>query len=676
MKNILSKFSLENFYQNIKIAFIRFPLSFVSSVLMFFVFEYMVYNLDVITQFTQNILLKSILSLITVYFLSIWIYLLSEKFAFSRLKTCLFQLFSILFWIFFYFSFEQNLFNNFYSEELIYIIITFIWVISFVFISSFIRTLLNKSLDNDKYYTFFNGLFSKIIMSMIIWWALTLLWSIALSSIFALFELSSYIDEWKFYWYWISFSLSLFAPIYFLVIAPQRKDNLLLLEKIKENKFYNFLSNYIALPFIIIYFFILYSYSIKVLLNFDSWPKWIISWMVIWFSLFWYLIYIFSYAFEFKSNLVRIFRKIFPFAVFFQTPMLFYAIYLRINQYDFTINRYLVVVFWIFLVLVSLYFIFSKKKNLLAIPLFLTIFIIIISILPWWVYMFPEARQLELLKPDLIEAKILQNSQIVLLKDEKDINEKLSWKIYDKVSYLCGFHWCDSMKNIFWNLLEDIKKQDKIDWEKSHKETIKNLETEMKNYSWTDKELLKLNERNLKKLKAEKYTWIDSWTYSSKLIEKLKVKSYYEWKISNQKYINFSLDYTLRNSLIQVKEYDYLFPIWEDYNLVKESWMVENNNMYYSEYNQDTETIFIYKNKVLLEKFDIKDDFKKIYDKNVKNVDSFWNVTLKEIVSLEKQWTKVDIKVLLEDFWIKNPSYDWIDTYIPLLNWKILLREK
>lgn len=679
MKNIFSKFSIENFTTNVKLAFIRFPLSFISSVLMFIILEYVVYNWDILSQYITNIILKSVLSLVTVYFLSIWVYLMSEKFNFSRLNTCLIQIWSILFWILFYFSFEQNLFNNFYSEELVYIIITFIWVISFVFISSFIKSLLNKESDNDKYYTFFNAISSKILMSAIVWWALTLLGSIALSSIFALFDLSSYIDEGKYYWYWVSFSLSLFAPIYFLVIAPEKEDNLNLLDKIKENKFYNFLSNYIALPFIIIYFFILYSYTIKVLLNFSDWPKWIISWMVIGFSLFWYLIYIFSYAFEIKSTFVRIFRKIFPFAVLFQTPMLFYAIYLRINQYDFTINRYLVVIFWIFLVLVSTYFIFSKKKYLLHISLLLTIFIILISIWPWWVYSFPEWRQLVLLKPDLVEAKILQWTQIVLLKDEKDIDAKLSWKIYDKVMYLCSFHWCDSMQSIFWTIIVDIKNKDKIDFEKNHTEEVNRLESEIKKYSWSDKKILESNQRSLLKLKNQVYTWIDSWTYSSKLIEKLKVKPYYVWDITSQKYIYFSLDYTKRNGLVKVTKYDYLFPIWLTLpdEALKEKWVGETyeNDLYYSKYNSDTEKLLIYKNKIVFEEFDLKDDFSKIYDSNIKNINSNWSVELKEIVSLEKVWINVDVKIILEDFSVKNPKYNWIDTSYSNITWKVLLME-
>jgi len=84
--------------------------------------------------------------------------------------------------------------------------------------------------------------------------------------------------------------------------------------------------------------------------------------------------------------------------------MLFYAIYLRINQYDLTINRYFVVVFGLWLLVISIYYIFSKKKHLSIIPAILTLFTIIISVGPWSVYSLPESRQLDRLKTNLEKA--------------------------------------------------------------------------------------------------------------------------------------------------------------------------------------------------------------------------------------------------------------------------------
>jgi len=111
--------------------------------------------------------------------------------------------------------------------------------------------------------------------------------------------------------------------------------------------------------------------------------------------------------------------------------MLFYAIYLRINQYDITVNRYFVVVFGLWLLVTSLYFVFSKKKNLIAIPALLALFIIIISIIPKYnVYTLPEARQLDRLETNLEKAKILENSKIIPLNKYSDISQELSKFVY------------------------------------------------------------------------------------------------------------------------------------------------------------------------------------------------------------------------------------------------------
>lgn len=128
-------------------------------------------------------------------------------------------------------------------------------------------------------------------------------------------------------------------------------------------------------------------------MNFSDWPRGIISWMVIGFSSFGYSIYILSRAYAEESRMVTVFRRYFPYMVVPQIFMLGYAISLRIMQYDLTINRYLVIVFGIWLSIISLYCILSTRKSLSMIPASLLIAILVISIGPWSVYSLPIARQ-------------------------------------------------------------------------------------------------------------------------------------------------------------------------------------------------------------------------------------------------------------------------------------------
>jgi c-di-AMP phosphodiesterase-like protein len=110
------------------------------------------------------------------------------------------------------------------------------------------------------------------------------------------------------------------------------------------------------------------------------------------------------------------------------------------------------------LFIISIYFIFSKKKSLIAIPALLTLFIIIISVIPKYnVYTFSHDRQLTRLKNNLKKAKILQGNNIVPLKQYSDISRKLSKDIYSGIDHLCDFNSCKSIKELFPKIYSEIK---------------------------------------------------------------------------------------------------------------------------------------------------------------------------------------------------------------------------
>lgn len=243
-------------------------------------------------------------------------------------------------------------------------------------------------------------------MSAIVGGSLIALGFIAIASVLALFDITNLVDDTKLYGNWATFALALVTPFYSLLSLPHLRE---IDKKTYEiNRFFSFLIRYIAVPFIFIYFLILYAYSAKVLMNFQDWPKGMISWMVIGFSTFGYLTYIFSKPYEDTSSILRVFRRYFPYMVIPQIFMLGYAIELRIAQYDLTMNRYFVVIFGIWLMIISLYLIVSRKKSLAIITASLTLISLIISVGPWSVYSVPLERQYARLIRNLESAKILQ----------------------------------------------------------------------------------------------------------------------------------------------------------------------------------------------------------------------------------------------------------------------------
>lgn len=505
MIKIFSTFKLENFKYMIN----RFSISFViiiTTTTLFFLLN----NLD----FPHNsksieFLYKCILSFILVFFFSIWIYLSCENLKISENKKSLFQLIPIAFWILFYSNFDFNL-NLYDYYALILFSLSWTWIIAYMFFAPYIILRQRKrlislkmsqktELSNSLYYQYFYKTAIVFIFGFVLWWILFALWSLAILSLNLLFNLSWNFTN-DFYSNWAIISLSFITPIVCLMNLP--RDNLKEDKNFELNIFTNFVIKYVFVSFILMYFIILYAYTIKVLLNFNDWPKWEVCWLVILFSTFGYITYILTYYLESKIKVINIFRKIFPFIVIPQIFMLFYAIYLRINQYNLTINRYFVVVFGIWLLIISLYFIFSKKKNLIVIPVILTLFIIVISIWPWSIYNFPESMQIARLQKNLEKAWILVNWEIFPLHNYDSIDKELSKEIYNDIYYICYNSDCNKIASMFW---ENTKK--------TKLETITQIteKIQMKNYYTTqpnESKHLYIRAKDIYPINIESYTYM------------------------------------------------------------------------------------------------------------------------------------------------------------------------
>ncbi len=410
---------------------------------------------------------RIILSCIVTFFLSTWVILSLE----SEKKNKLFQLFMILpmvYGIVFYLTVDPS--TDWWVESVSYFLLHLTWFVSFLFFAPYITRLHSKESESIEYTNYFSRIAWVFLMSGIVGGSLIALWYIAIASVIALFDIGyDIIDQGKVYGNWAVVSLALIAPIYGLIALPHKGD---LDQKSYEiNRFFSFLIRYIAVPFIFIYFLILYAYSAKVLMNFQDWPKGMISWMVIGFSTFGYLAYIFSKPYEEESDIVHTFRKFFPLVVIPQVFMLAYAIWLRIAQYDLTMNRYFVVIFGMWLLLVSIYLIVSKKRSLAIITASLTLISLLISVGPWSVYSVPLERQYSRLLRNLESARILQGSVIVPLSSPKDISKELSDDIYSGIDYACDFSECQRIKELFSRELATPSIQAETDWKKWNTKT-------------------------------------------------------------------------------------------------------------------------------------------------------------------------------------------------------------
>ena len=662
MLKFLQKINIENLKKIITGVFERTPLSMLISIAAFVSIVALV-RVEDMSYALENNLHKAVFTLIVAFFFSVGMYLYGESKNATKATKSLYQIATFAFGFLFYYFFEENLFANPQTEVAVYCALTSLGVIAFVFISPFISKLRAKILSQNEFYIASYALIIKTLMSAIVGLAVMFLGFIAFSAIFTLFDIE-FIDRGNWYSYWAAFSLVLFASVFFLVNLPfVKKEALEDLREIQANKFYSFLINYVGLPAIFIYFLILYVYTIKVLIHFSEWPQGEVAWLVILFSFFGYIVYFATYAFSGILKQAKVLRQFLPIAVFLQTFMLFYAIGLRINQYDFTINRYLVLVFGFWLFGLSLYYIISKKKKLIT-PFYSLLFVIIfISIGPWSVYVVPEWRQQGNLEINLKNANILQgDGSVRALEKYQDISAELSGEIYGAIDYLCNYHGCGALDKFFSLEIAEIKKEHREEFMENKKKQLEQAEKD-------DNQ----DEKYIESIKKREYREINNWELIRRLTEKIKVKRYYKSEQGDGALMNFNFrnNNNYIGDSVDVRGYDYFVQVSSekfDREMMLNGFESEIKkedlpDMYSAVLNVPTKKLELYFGDVIVETFEIeetiikplldkKDDpleYKHDYDRDI-------SLTSNDM-TFEFVGVSHDLKLVLRNISIRNPEW-------------------
>ena len=135
------------------------------------------------------------------------------------------------------------------------------------------------------------------------------------------------------------------------------------------------LTKFILIPITAIYFLILYAFSTKILVTWQLPEGWVGK-LVLGFSvagIFTYLLNFMLVKFD-DSVVVKGFRRWFFYILLPMVLLLFVAIGRRIGDYGVTEARYVVAISGAWLLLISVYFILSKRDNIKFIPISLAVF--------------------------------------------------------------------------------------------------------------------------------------------------------------------------------------------------------------------------------------------------------------------------------------------------------------
>ncbi|MFQ5445965.1 MAG: DUF4153 domain-containing protein [Saprospiraceae bacterium] len=178
------------------------------------------------------------------------------------------------------------------------------------------------------------------------------------------------------------------------------------------------LTKFILIPIVGIYFLILYAYSAKILMTWELPQGWVSS-LVLGFSVAGIFTYLLNYLLRHydDSALVSGYRRWFFFVLLPMVALLFVGIGRRISDYGVTEERYFVAAAGVWLLLLGLYFIFSKKDNIKFIPISLAIFALLAVIGPVSAFRISGNSQVSRLKAMLEKHEMLAGGIIVATTD-------------------------------------------------------------------------------------------------------------------------------------------------------------------------------------------------------------------------------------------------------------------
>ncbi len=220
-------------------------------------------------------------------------------------------------------------------------------------------------------------------------------------------------------------------------------------------------TQYVLLPLTSLYLVILYAYGIKIISD-GEWPQGWVSYLVIGFSIGGVLSLLLIYPIRNneENKWVLFFSRIFYLALFPLIIMLYFAIKWRINDYGITEARYFVLMLAIWLLLIALYFVFSKQKNIKLIPISLCAFALIITYGPFSAFSRSLKSQQNQLTEVLSRNQLLTKGKIIPVPDKIPFVDRK--QISSITEYIIGVHGIEELQPFFSQNLDSLISANKV----------------------------------------------------------------------------------------------------------------------------------------------------------------------------------------------------------------------
>ncbi|MDN6641390.1 MAG: DUF4153 domain-containing protein [Tetragenococcus sp.] len=401
---------------NIGKAYKEYPMT-----MFLFILLALVNSWEIANEFTQYE--RILLTLLLAISLTLLSKPLQQKFFEGRLNQFFLPILSVFLSILYYFYLPSAdsfyLIANIRTGILVFtLLIAFIWI---------------PSIKNERrhFYQYFLATF-KALFTTILYTTILLL---GVQAIISAIDYLFFSIDYEYFMHLANIIGFIIAPSYFLSsMAEIQKNHMKDIEKdapsFEVTSLLKTLLNYILIPLIAVYTFVLLIYMI---INFggELWKDNLLEPMLISYIILFILLYLL--ALNLSGKIANLFKKIFPKILILIVLFQIIASYLKINELGLTLGRYYVISFGVFALIAGFIFSFSsKEKSDLIIPVFL--FLSFLSLLPGIsAFALAEKSQKKLLFQTLDKNEMIDQEKLIA---KEEISRQDQEKITSSLEYL------------------------------------------------------------------------------------------------------------------------------------------------------------------------------------------------------------------------------------------------
>lgn len=487
---------------------------------------------------------------------------MSERYELSGAKALLSKLGVLLLMTAYFFYLPQE-----YSE--IHIVRSILLLIAFHLLVSFAPFIVKGTLKGFWQYNkiLFLNIMTAALYTIVLYGGI----SLAITAVVHLFDIDIDGKIYAELWFFLA---GIFNTWFFLSNFPKKYKSLEFTEEYPVGL--KIFTKYVLIPLVSLYLIILYSYTLKIILQWELPVGWV-SYMILSFSIAGIFALLLVYPLQDSDNAkwIKIYSRWYYRALLPLIVLLFFAVGRRVAEYGITENRYFVIVLALWLAGTSIYLLINKLKNIKIIPVSLAIVAFLASFGPWGAFNVSKHSQLNRLKTHLekydafVDGKIQKiTTDTINFDDKKEINEI--------VRYLYNTHGYKSMKHLFTQDLDSLA----TDTSKTHHS-------------------------------------------SSDIVELIGINYVERWQ--NKKEVNhFNYYSNLTHKTVNIKDYDYflfykIYP-YNDSALVINDYELNDSTKIHVKYMPESKEFCITKNKnTELISYNFYDYFREVADRYKKN---------------------------------------------------------